>query len=175
MSVHDDTNATGNIMRQPRRGFTLIEASICSVLVSALLLASLSTLGASARTYHDRASRQAAILLAQDLMTEILQHGYRDDLYPGTIGPEPDENALDRRTFDDVDDYAGLIDAPPTLSDGAPVANAAGFERSVTVYWVRSDNFKVTAPTDSGVKRIRVEVTKDGQSLAILYAGRAQL
>ena len=49
---------------------------------------------------------------------------------PAAPGPEPGEG---RAAYDDIDDYNGLVDAPPVDSTGAPIPGYAGYSVAVAV------------------------------------------
>ena len=159
---------------RPARGFSLIEAVMSVVIVGGLLVAAMNTLGAGTTAEYTAAERSRALLLAEDLMTEILQQAYEDPAYPpGSFGRGADEAATgDRSLFDDVDDYHGWSASPPQYRDGTPISWAGGFTRSVQVHRVNSGNLNLVVGSDSGVKRIRVTVTRGGKELVVLTGYR---
>lgn len=158
-----------------RQGFTIVEATISLVIVSVVLVAALSTVGASQamRFRSDRRSR--GLLLAQDLMNEILQLPYADPDQTPVNGLEPGEGSVDRTAFDDIDDYGGWVGSPVVHVDGTAVLNATGFTREVSVEWLNATNLLLTFGSETGMKRIRVKITAGGQEIVTLEAMRASV
>ncbi len=152
-----------------RRGLTLAEAVVSMLIVSVMLVAALNTVGASRTTQKKTADRSRGFLLAENLMSEILQQAYEaPDLAPGSFGLEGAETGDGSRSlWDDVDDYDGWSASPPEQKDGTVIDGFEGWGRSVAVAWANPGDFAAAAPaTDSGVKQIRVTVT-DGDAVVV--------
>lgn len=145
-----------------RRGASLVEVAMASLLVGVLLISALNAVGArlrhqSALTDHERAS-----LLAEQLLSEVLQHRYDDPDETPVFGPESSESAGTRDAYDDIDDFHGWDASPPQAADGAVLANSAGWRRTATVEYVLSNDVTSTSGSDQGLKRVTVSVYKDG-------------
>lgn len=151
-----------------RRGITMMEVAIGVLLVGGVLAATLQVVGPTVRSSRLAGDQTLASQFAHELLTEIALQPYQDaDAHTTAIGPETGETGADRSRFDDVDDYHGWKDAI-TSATGVPRAGLQGnWERTVAVRWV-----SMTAPsgsvslTDTGVKRITVEVRRNGILLA---------
>lgn len=140
-----------------RRGFTLVEAVVCSLIVAIALTAALRTVAASRMAESRTAEHSRAVALASDLMAEILSKFYEDpDGGLIVFGPELLEFA--RSQFDDVDDYDGLSESTPVLSDGTPIDGATGWRRKVKVTWVALGNPASVSSSETGCKKIVVSV-----------------
>jgi prepilin-type N-terminal cleavage/methylation domain-containing protein len=157
-----------------RRGFTLVESLVCTVVVAGLLVAALSAL-ASLTAHRIEAARQArAKILADELMAEILGQDYADADGSGAIGPDAGESVGNRSAFDDVDDYHGWSAAPPVSRDGVTLANTAGWRRTATVEWVQLFNLTAAATADQNIKRVTVRVYEGDELRAELVAIRTR-
>ena len=162
--------------RPPRRiarAFSMAETVISVVIVAGLFVAALNTAGSAAAARRSMTERADGILLAEEMMTEILQLPYKE---PGTtvLGLEAGESSSSTRAwFDDIDDYDGW-DRPPQDKAGSPVAWAGRYQVRVGVRFAAPANLNETQSSDGGVKRIRVEVTRGGHPVAILTAYRTQ-
>ncbi len=153
------------------RALTLAEAAISLVIIGVMLVAALNTVGASQATQKKMGDRNRAMLLAQDLMTEILrQHYIEPDDVAAAIGLEGGENSGKRDRFDDVDDYEGWSTSPPQEKDGTVLNDFNGWYRSVAVSWVSPADLALAQGSDTGVKRITVTVTLNNVPLASLVA-----
>lgn len=162
----------GNYAR--RGGFSMAETVICVMIVGGLFIAALNTAGAAAAGRRQMLNSANGMLLAQDMMGEILQWPYKDSDAMGVLGPE-DGEAIDgtRQRFDDIDDYNGW-DSPPQDPSGAPITWAAPYRIVVSVNPVNAANLAQIETTDTGIKRVRVEVFRGGIVVATLTAYRTQ-
>lgn len=158
--------------RQPplgRRAYTLIEVVLSTLVISTMLLAALQAVTASRIGMRAVGDRSRGMLLAQDLMAEILQQQYADPDYgPGTIGLGATEFTGTRSEFDDVDDYDDWKASPPQDKSGNLIGWAKLYERSVIVDWVNPGDPSTTAGSETGVKRITVTVKRGGGLVAEL-------
>jgi type II secretory pathway pseudopilin PulG len=139
-----------------RRAFTLVEAAISTVIVAVMLVAALTTVGASKTTQHRAAILARGRLLAEALMAEILQQSYREPVDTAAFGRETGELATSRSAYDDVDDYHGWSASPPAAKDGTTLENTTGWKRTVTVEYVNALDPSQTAAAETGAKRITV-------------------
>ena len=152
--------------------FTLVEAAISTVVVGMVLVAALNTVGAARVGEYKIAERSRGLLLAQDLMAEILQQEYEDPDDPVTFGTESGEQTSNRTDFDDVDDYDGWSASPPQHRDATEMSDLQGWERSVQVVWVDPADLSQTVGSDQGAKRMIVTVTHNGLPVASVFALR---
>ncbi|HNQ23603.1 MAG TPA: hypothetical protein PKK06_10965 [Phycisphaerae bacterium] len=150
----------------------MVEVTVSLVVVGVALVAVLNTVGAARMGLKRIGDRSRAVLLAQDLMTEILQQAYEDPSLPvGSFGLEADEVGTGTRAlWDDVDDYHGWQSAPPRDKSGNPLTGFERWRRHVAVGWVQPANPVSTTIGDSRVKRITVTVSRDGVVLAVLQS-----
>jgi hypothetical protein len=101
--------------------------------------------------------------LAQELLEEIRGVYYWEDPVYGGAALGPDGEA-DRWSYNDVDDYDGLLEAPPYDLNGDPMDGSGGapnfskYRREVTVTYADATTFDPTA-TATDLKRIEVTVT----------------
>lgn len=158
--------------RWVRRAFSLIEATMAMLLVAVLLVAALSTLSASTTTSRISAERATGLLLAQDLMAEIVGAAYVEPEDTPAFGPEGAEDDGTRSAFDDVDDYHNWDASPPERRDGTAIPDRATWRRTVQVQYVNPSNLKQVIATDAGAKRITVVVTRSGKPVALLVGIR---
>lgn len=133
-----------------------------SILLVSLMMAAAMRSVAVARVVEYRVGLDAqGQLLAQGLMAEILQQAYKDPVY-GNLTLGPDALELTRASYNDVDDYNGLTDTPPTNRDGTKVTAGSDlnlWSRTVTVEWVSPSALTGAASaSDTHCKRITVTV-----------------
>jgi Tfp pilus assembly protein PilV len=149
-----------------RRGLSLVEVSVSTLLMGFLLTASMKSMNQisiSSRTAQDRIKAQS---LAEGLMAEILQQSYKDPTQTPTFGLESGEAASPGRTgFDDVDDYTFLLESSPKNRNGTTIANLTGWTRTTTIVYLSPSDYTTTSSTDQNVKRITVTVKKGTQTL----------
>lgn len=166
--------ARGRRRPKTNTAFSLAETVVSVALVGGLLVVALNTVGDTTLGRQKMGDRGRGHLLAQDLMTEILQQNYDDPDDTPTFGPEASESTGSRAGFDDVDDYTGWSASPPQKKDGAGTSDGPAWQRSVTVEYVAA-NDDLTAPavdSDQGVKRITVTVTRNDLVVCSLVSVR---
>jgi len=139
-------------------GFTIIESVMSILIVGAMLVMVINTLGSSVRGRKIRQAQSRAPALASQLMAEILQAHYSDLTETAVFGREASESGANRSSFDDVDDYHNWS-ATPQDKEGTPLAGMDGWTRSVTVQYVQPTDLSSVSATDQGIKRITVTVT----------------
>lgn len=134
------------------RGFILIEASITGIVLSLALVALVPLFILSMRANAASTKVATAVHLSRELLEEV---GLRrwDQATPspaahiasgGAIGVDAGENAADKRTFDDIDDFDGWTESPPQDPVMRPWTEFSGFTRTVSVRYVDS-SFAATA------------------------------
>jgi hypothetical protein len=154
--------------RGARRGFSMVEAVFCVVLVSGLVVVSLNTLGASKVAQQSLGDRTRGSLLASALMSEILNQNYQDPNETPIAGLELSENSLLRTTYDDVDDYINWTASPPQNRDGTTIPGLTGWQESVKIEAVDPANLNSKKFPDTGVKRVTVTITHNSVVVATL-------
>jgi MSHA pilin protein MshD len=150
-----------------RRGNTLIELALSTVLVGVLITAALRATGQSLLAQVKMADRARGELLARSLLSEILQKAY---LEPNSTNPplgiDVSETAGLRPSYDDVDDYHGHSESPPADAAGAAIAAYAGWTRSVAVTLIDPVTLAPVTGADTGAKRITVTASLNGSPVA---------
>jgi hypothetical protein len=136
------------------------------MVVGGLLVAGLSAARSQVDMQASASEEARAALLAADMLAEIQAHhtgdpnnGLIGGLISGLFGTDLGENAGDRTTFDDVDDYDGWTETPPTEMNGTVIPGYAGWTRAVQVQPVLLSNPATVAGSRTGLVRITVKVT----------------
>jgi len=192
MNRHVRSNGiAGKSVPMRRSGVTIVEAVASLVIVGTLLVAALSAAGGMAMSQHRNADRALGILLAQDLMSEILQQAYVDPEDAGvklkggklelevlggdggaTYGPESGEVTGNRTRFDDVDDYHRWDASPPQARDGAELASLKGWRQTVTVLPQSAAMLDEELTEELDFKKIIVVLSRKDVPIATLVALR---
>jgi hypothetical protein len=165
-----------------RRGLSLPEVMISTLLVGVVLVASMKTVGAVFRTRRINAQLGAGEQLAEELMSEILQVRYEDPEETAvpigdSVGPpgiETGETDTTRADFDDVDDYHQWSAQPPVHKDGTPVAGFEQYERRVTVEGVAPDTLQPDHSFETGMRLIEVTVIEPSGNQIVRKALRSR-
>lgn len=147
--------------RRRASGFTLIEASLTTVIIGTGVLAIL----AAQQAYHMQnnwASRTStAMLLANELRERTLSMPLHDPITgDSTLGPEIDETTP--LAFDDLDDFAGTVTAgvgagqsfnPPINALGLALSDLDAWTQTIKVEKVPSNQVDTAFPLrlDTGV------------------------
>lgn len=151
-------------------GITLVETVLSLLILGGAFVAALNTIASARGAQAIVTQRQLGLLLAEDLMAEILsQAAYQEGL---VFGPEIGETSAGRASFDAIDDYNGWRSAPPVDADGNKIAGAERYSRQVEVAYVKLLNPATTSLIDEGVLRITVTVRAGQKVVASLTAYR---
>ncbi len=164
-------NTRGNA-QSGRNAFTIVEAVISTVIVAVMFVAALSTVSASRVTQHRAALVNRGRLLADSLLSEVLQQSYEDPDGTPVFGIESGEPTATRTNFDDVDDFDGWSSSPPVGRDGTPLTNSTSWKRTVQVKWVDPSDAGQVSAAETGVKRVTVTAEYAGVPQASLVALR---
>jgi len=151
--------------RRGEAGFTFIEILITLVFMSIALLAATSQFPMGLRVSESAENITLGTNLAQELLEEIRAYSWEDPNEPPYPPLGPDGlGETDRFSFDDIDDFDGLMETPPVDLDGNPMDGAGGrpnfskYSRDVTVVYIDETTGDVSAvPTP--YKRIEVGVS----------------
>ena len=167
--------------RAAGRGFSLVEATVCTLLVAILFGAAVQAVGLSGTVQFKAADRARGRALAWALLGEVVQQKYSaaspSPLNPFDLllGPTAAARGGDRTAFDDVDDYSNYSDAPPVNRDGSAIPGADRYARRVSVANVNLLDPSQAAAGDTGLKRVTVVVTRNGQIVARVTALRGDV
>lgn len=162
-----------NPHRGSRRGLTLTEVTISTLLVGFVLVSALQGVSGTYKTWIASESHHKAIALARQLMSEIEQQRYKDPDILGTLGIELPETTLNRALWDDVDDYNGWSSTPED-KNGVAIPGYSGWTRAVTVAYANVASPQNTTASDEGLKKITVTVTDPSGRQTILVGYRSQ-
>lgn len=126
------------------------------VVVAVMFAVALQTVGASRITQQRASLISQGQMLAESLLSEILQQNYQEAGSTYVFGREAGESDTIRTAYDDVDDYQGWTESPPVAKDGTALPNSANWRRTVTVEWVNPLDPQQVQGSESGAKRITV-------------------
>jgi prepilin-type N-terminal cleavage/methylation domain-containing protein len=148
-----------------RRGFTLIEASLASVIIGVGVMAMMELFAACTRQNMLSGKRTTGMMLAQSIMEATSSLPFRDPGgLPSPIGPETGEVLA---TFDDVDDFDLMTLNPPIDATRTQLPELAQYTQIITVLPVypnkpnsNNNEFSLEIPksTYTGAVRVRVRV-----------------
>ena len=161
---------SGEQALRAQRGVTLIELIITMVIISIAVVAVVTAISGSVGRSADPIVQGKSAALAQTYLDEILTKRFAESTPTGgvppattnlcLIGPDGSET---RATFNDVDDYHNLSDAPPNDQAGGDLPGYAGYRVDVAV---DCDGTGAGLATNEAAKRIRVTVTSpDGAAM----------
>ncbi|MGB7161415.1 MAG: prepilin-type N-terminal cleavage/methylation domain-containing protein [Tepidisphaeraceae bacterium] len=142
-----------------RRGFTLVESLIASVVLAVAVVGVAGTLAASYQQSRDQVAVAEATAFARQMLEEISARPVV------VVAPNPTANAgwtsgnTNRATYDDVDDYNGYTDVSTSVKTLAGATQSIGtmgpYTRTVSVAGVVP-----AGHTTSDLKLVQVTVTR---------------
>ena len=148
-----------------RRGISMAETVVSTLLIGFVLVSTLQIVGPMARSTSVHADRLVAANLAIELTEEIATKRWTSPVLgdPDSIGPDLGET---RSTYDDVDDFDTWSASPPMLSTGISNTALTGWVRRVHVDHVFVSDASTVSGTYTGLKRVTVIVLKGEVELA---------
>lgn len=145
------------------RALSLIESAVSIVLVGIAVVAALNSVGAAKFNESKTVGEQQGCLAADELLNEIMQKDYADATAGvSSFGLEAGESSANRRHFDDVDDFDGLVESPPKEPDGTDIDSLKGWRQIVDVSWVALNDLTTPVMSNQGYKRIVVTLYRGG-------------
>jgi type II secretory pathway pseudopilin PulG len=151
-----------------RRAFTLIEASLATLVVGVVLVASINAVGATAKQRAALHDQSVAIGIAEARIAAIVALAYADPDTPSApLGTDAGEVSM--ADWDDVDDAHDPNSIQPS--------SARDWTWLTTVEWVElsaAGRPGGVSPTDTGLKRIQVSVKSGQKVLAVRWAYRSR-
>ncbi|NRB38481.1 MAG: prepilin-type N-terminal cleavage/methylation domain-containing protein [Pseudomonadales bacterium] len=156
-------------LRQQRqqKGVTLVELIIAISIVSIALAALMQSWSYNISSSADPLLQRKSLNLAQMYVDEILSKRFDENspLGGGTIisasincptGSGLDAGESGRDDFDDVDDYHGVVDAPPLDINGVTMASYGSYQVAINISCI-SGQFAIASANH--IKLIEVAVT----------------
>ncbi len=145
-----------------RRGFSMVEVAISSLVMALMMASALNATGLSARIRGGQTAKNRAMLICTDMLSEIraLPFPLSEDVIPAVAMPGT------RNAFIDVLDFSGYDSFPPVDPMGAEIPGAQNWWVRVVIAWVDPDNVNNVSATDTGMLRIRVTVYRGWVELA---------
>jgi len=161
--------------QKPTKGFTLVEAVITIAIMSIALLAISQALAFGLKHSSDGISQARIVNLAQAYFEEISAKRFAEATPTGgvpacsgsttpcgVIGPESGES---RATYDDVDDFDGLLDSPPRDALGNVRAGYESYSVAIDVRYLLGAEVSATGADDTtDAKRVALEIQAPGQT-----------
>lgn len=157
------------------RGFTLVELVITISIMSIALLTISQSLAFGVQHSSDGISQSRTLHLAQAYLEEISAKRYSEATPSGGVPPcspttvacgstGPEASEL-RTTFDDIDDYDGLIEQPPRDAQGNLRAGYESYRVAVTVRYLTAAEVTALGLDDTtDAKKVLVQVTPPAQT-----------
>lgn len=146
-----------------RRGFTLIEAALVTVIIGVGVTAMLELLAAGTLSNREGANATVAVNLARNIREMSLGLAFADPTTPTHWGLETGETAL---TADDIDDLDGAVFSPPIDAVRKRLVDLAAWEQRITVRSVDPNRLTLVVPSGSTpASQVTVEIRHRGRTV----------
>jgi len=145
------------------RGLTLMEVVASTFLVSTLLIVSLNATVNLRRGHASELESAVASRWLAVFCDEVSSTAFSDPTTLTGFGIDDGEDAADRTTLDDCDDYHGQSWISPTRRDGTTISDLTGWTLGITVTSLdpTATGTKVAATDGSHLRQILVSLTSD--------------
>jgi type II secretory pathway pseudopilin PulG len=148
-----------------RRGFTLIEAALTTLIVGTGILSMMMLFANCTQQNATATQMTTAMLLASHIQEAMAALPFNDPVFGSSnFGPEPGETL---QTYNDVDDFDGSRFNPPIDATRQSIPDAAQYTQVVSVVPVYSNQLSsntnesspsITKSTYTGAVRVRVKI-----------------
>lgn len=146
-----------------RRGFTLIEAALVTVIIGVGVMGMLQLLAVGSISNANGAEQTTGLNLAKSIRELSLGLAFADPLTPTHWGPESGETLA---SYDDLDDLDGASFSPPISALRTTAVADNAWSQSVTVQTVDPDLLTASVPKGSQpAARVTVTVSHHGQAV----------
>ena len=169
MSYRPQTIRYRRPRHRARRGFTLIEAAMTTVIIGVGCVAMLELLGAGTLANNEGSELTTAMNLAGNVRECMTGVAYTDPTNPTHWGSESGETTA---TYNDIDDFDGKTFSPPIDARRQSLGtNYAAWSQSVKVETIKPDNLTVTTshlnltPDLRPTCRCTVTVSRNGRTV----------
>jgi type II secretory pathway pseudopilin PulG len=143
-----------------RRGFTLIEAALTTIIVGVGGVAMLGLLAAGTAANGDGAEMTTAVNLVNDMHELTLGLAFKSPTQPTHWGPEAGETLA---TYDDIDDLDGQTFMPAIDARRQSLTDFSNWSQSITVQSVDPNNLTYVVPNGTTkIERITVSINHSG-------------
>ncbi len=157
-----------------RRAFSLVEAVISTLIVAGLLVASLSVVSQGAKVRLSNQMRLDGLRYAEILLAKVQALPYDDPNDTPLLGVEVGDVTATPATYDDMDDFDGYQESPPTDASWQAIPVASRWKLTVTVAYVDPSASYAVVATDKGVKKVTVTASSGGKPYATLWTIRTR-
>lgn len=138
-------------------------------IVGVMVVSATATFGSIARARRVQVESRLGTLLAQQLMTEILQQPFARS--SGVFGAVAGQT---RSIFDSVDAYDGYSASPPVSQGGTTLTDYANWTESVAVTYADLTTLAASGSATT-LKKVTVTVTSPGGKPYVLIGMRSKL
>ena len=164
-------------------GFTLVETVVAMSIVSIALLAINQSLAFGLQHSSDGISQARSLSLAQSYIEEISAKRYSESTPVGGVpacsstttpcGPLGPDSGEARPDFDDVDDFDGLVDAPPRDALNSIRSGYESYQAEISVRYLTAAEITLLGLDDTtDAKRLSIRITppaRDPEEFVALY------
>jgi Tfp pilus assembly protein PilV len=151
-------------MQRRRGGFSIVEVTLATLVLGIAMVAALNLVASSAQGRELAVQRTVAEGLAQRMLGEVMDRPFArwdaSDPLASDLSREAGETVAAWARFNDVGDFNGLRQAPPTDGAGTMIAGAESYTWAVQVMYTSTEAPGKDAGKATGVKRIEVTVSR---------------
>jgi len=151
------------------RGYSLVELLLAIVLAGMASISLLNCFTAAGEVTTRLENSYYARWLATGIKAEMDILPVVDPDQPPSFGCEPGEWSRYRASFDDIDDYAGWVAAPPEDMNGYPNQDLLGYSCVVEIQYVDPEDFtKSVQPGESDYLLCTVTIDREEKEIYTL-------
>jgi type II secretory pathway pseudopilin PulG len=131
------------------RGFTLIEASLTTIIVGVAFLAMLQLFATGTKVQATDIQLTSGLSLIKNVHEMALGLAFRSASTPAVWGLDADDDPNSPADWDDINDLAGQTFDPPIDGGGHPIADMDGWKQTIQVRNVDPNGLETLLPNGS--------------------------
>lgn len=152
-----------------RGGFTLIEASLTTVIIGVAFVAMLQLFATGTAAQATGAELTSGLSIAKSIREMTMTMTYTSSTTPATWGLDAGENVATPGDWDDLNDLDNRVFDPPIDARGHGIPDMSGWKQTVNVESVDSNGLDTVLPDGSSrALRITTIVTHGSEEVCRL-------
>jgi prepilin-type N-terminal cleavage/methylation domain-containing protein len=149
----------GTIRRFARRGFTLIEAAMVTVIIGVGVVAMLQLLAAGSMSNSASTELTTGLNLANNVREMLQTVPFKDPVTPSVWGPDAGESFNGTKPFNDLNDFHNLTLSPPRDARRQVLSEFTGWAQHIRVQSVDENRLTMPVPNSTSRPMARVTIT----------------
>ena len=149
-----------------RRGFTLMDTALATIIVGVGIMAVMQLLATGTTMNYDGAQQTTGVNLAKNIRELCLNLAFTDPNNPGSWGQNASQYSASPSSISGLNELTGTTFSPPIDSRKSAIAGWTDWQQSVTVQTVDPNRLSLAVPNGTQpAVRITVNISHKGANV----------